>query len=61
LGFPKGLLNVVPGYGNVAGRALSLHKDVAKISFTGSTVIGREIMENASKSNLKKVHLELGG
>lgn len=61
IGFPKGLLNVVPGYGNVAGRALSQHKDIAKISFTGSTVIGREIMENASKSNLKKVHLELGG
>jgi acyl-CoA reductase-like NAD-dependent aldehyde dehydrogenase len=40
-GFPKGLFNVVPGYGNVAGKALTEHMDVDKISFTGSTVIGK--------------------
>lgn len=60
-GFPKGLFNVVPGYGHEAGAAISSHPDIRKISFTGSTVIGREIAANSAKSNLKKVHLELGG
>ncbi|RZC35455.1 retinal dehydrogenase 1, partial [Asbolus verrucosus] len=60
-GFPKGVINVIPGYGPTAGAALALHKDVNKIAFTGSTEIGAKIMEYSAKSNLKKVSLELGG
>ena len=60
-GFPPGVVNVVPGYGHTAGAALSNHKDVGKIAFTGSTEVGRLIMKAAAESNLKKVTLELGG
>ncbi|EJT97662.1 NAD-aldehyde dehydrogenase [Dacryopinax primogenitus] len=60
-GFPPGVLNCVPGYGAVAGHALTYHLDVDKVAFTGSTITGRKIMEAAAKSNLKKVTLELGG
>ncbi|KAI0049622.1 NAD-aldehyde dehydrogenase [Auriscalpium vulgare] len=60
-GFPPGVLNTVPSLGSVGGAALSLHKDVDKVAFTGSTITGRKIMEAAAKSNLKKVSLELGG
>jgi aldehyde dehydrogenase (NAD+) len=60
-GFPPGVFNVVPGYGNVAGEYLINHKMVKKISFTGSTLVGRKILSASSQSNLKKVHLELGG
>jgi len=60
-GFPPGVVNFVPGYGPTAGSAISSHKDVDKVSFTGSTEVGRYIMEAAAKSNLKKVTLELGG
>ncbi|EKM54307.1 uncharacterized protein PHACADRAFT_258086 [Phanerochaete carnosa HHB-10118-sp] len=60
-GFPDGVFNVVPGVGSVAGQALTEHKDVGKVSFTGSTLIGRKIMETAAKTNLKRVTLELGG
>ena len=60
-GFPKGVINVVPGYGPTAGAALSRHMDVDKISFTGSSEVGRLIMRAAGESNLKKVTLELGG
>jgi aldehyde dehydrogenase (NAD+) len=59
-GFPAGVVNVVPGAGQVAGAHLAAHADVDKISFTGSTFVGRSIVE-ASASNLKRVHLELGG
>ena len=59
-GVPRGVVNIVPGFGNDAGHALAEHPDVAKISFTGSTVTGRKIVE-ASKGNLKRVQLELGG
>lgn len=59
--FPKGVINVVTGFGDPAGEALCLHNDVRKIAFTGSTEIGHVVMENAAKSNLKKVALELGG
>jgi len=59
-GFPPGVVNVVTGYGATAGAALAAHDDVDKIAFTGSTVTGRRIVENA-KGNLKKVTLELGG
>ncbi|EJF63030.1 NAD-aldehyde dehydrogenase [Dichomitus squalens LYAD-421 SS1] len=60
-GFPPGVVNTVPSLGSVGGAALSSHKDVDKVAFTGSTVTGRKIMEAAAKSNLKKVSLELGG
>ncbi|GAB6020801.1 hypothetical protein CHUAL_003459 [Chamberlinius hualienensis] len=60
-GFPKGVFNVVPGYGPTAGAALSEHMDIDKISFTGSGEIGCIIQMASAKSNLKKVTLELGG
>ncbi|MDE2794238.1 MAG: aldehyde dehydrogenase family protein [Gemmatimonadota bacterium] len=59
-GFPPGVLNVVPGYGEIAGAALVRHPGVDAISFTGSTEVGRIIMQGAA-STLKKVSLELGG
>jgi aldehyde dehydrogenase (NAD+) len=60
-GFPPGVINVITGLGRVAGAALSSHMDVDKIAFTGSTIVGRQIMKAAASSNLKKVTLELGG
>ena len=60
-GFPPGSFNVVPGLGPIAGQALAEHPEVRKIGFTGSTLVGRKIMETAAKSNLKRVSLELGG
>jgi aldehyde dehydrogenase (NAD+) len=60
VGFPPGVVNVVPGFGNVAGAHLASHPGVAKIAFTGSTAVGRRIVE-ASAGNLKRVQLELGG
>ncbi|CAA6666260.1 unnamed protein product [Spirodela intermedia] len=60
-GVPDGVLNVITGFGPTAGAALSSHMDVDKISFTGSTEVGRLVMEAAAKSNLKVVSLELGG
>jgi len=59
-GFPDGVVNVVPGYGETAGAALAAHPDVDKIAFTGSTEVGKLIV-HASAGNLKKVSLELGG
>jgi aldehyde dehydrogenase (NAD+) len=59
-GFPKGVVNVIPGFGQTAGRALVAHPDVDKISFTGSTPVGKEIVRT-SADTLKKVSLELGG
>ncbi|MCY1218709.1 NADP/NAD-dependent aldehyde dehydrogenase PuuC [compost metagenome] len=60
VGFPDGVVNVVPGYGHTAGQRLAEHEDVGKIAFTGSTATGRRIVE-ASQGNLKRVQLELGG
>ncbi|NMC81045.1 MAG: aldehyde dehydrogenase family protein [Chloroflexi bacterium] len=60
-GIPDGVLNVVTGFGETAGAAIASHMDIDKISFTGSTDVGRLIMEAAAKSNLKPVTLELGG
>lgn len=60
-GIPPGVVNIVPGHGPVAGQALADHPDVRKISFTGSTIVGRKIMKASSESNLKRVTLELGG
>ena len=59
-GFPEGVVNVVPGYGETAGAALAAHPDVDKVAFTGSTEVGKLILHAAS-GNLKKVSLELGG
>jgi phenylacetaldehyde dehydrogenase len=59
-GFPKGVLNVVTGYGETAGAALAGHPGVDKVAFTGSTEVGRLIVQ-AAAGNLKKVSLELGG
>jgi aldehyde dehydrogenase (NAD+) len=59
-GFPPGVVNVVPGYGPTAGAAITGHKDVRKIAFTGSTEVGHLVMEASAKS-LKRVSLELGG
>ncbi len=58
---PPGVVQIVNGYGPTAGAALAQHLDVKKIAFTGSTPVGRKILEMSSKSNLKKVSLELGG
>jgi phenylacetaldehyde dehydrogenase len=59
-GFPEGVVNVVSGYGETAGAALSAHPHVDKIAFTGSTEVGKLIVQ-AATGNLKKVSLELGG
>ena len=60
-GGPPGVLNVVNGLGEVAGKALALHPDVAKITFTGSTAVGKLILQYAGQSNMKRVALECGG
>lgn len=60
-GFPPGVVNIVSGFGKIAGAAIASHMDVDKVAFTGSTVVGRQIMKAAAGSNLKKVTLELGG
>ncbi|MFK3973307.1 aldehyde dehydrogenase family protein [Pseudomonas sp. NPDC087358] len=60
VGFPPGVVNVLPGYGHSAGQRLAEHPDVGKIAFTGSTATGRRVVE-ASQGNLKRVQLELGG
>lgn len=60
-GIPAGVVNVVPGLGHIAGKALGLHNDVDALTFTGSTEIGRQFLRYAADSNLKKVVLECGG
>ena len=60
-GGPPGVLNVVNGMGEVAGKALALHADVAKLTFTGSTKVGKLILQYAGQSNMKRVALECGG
>jgi gamma-glutamyl-gamma-aminobutyraldehyde dehydrogenase len=60
-GIPPGVFNVVPGYGHEAGEALALHMDVDAIGFTGSTRVGRRMLDYAGRSNLKRVYNELGG
>jgi gamma-glutamyl-gamma-aminobutyraldehyde dehydrogenase len=60
-GGPAGVLNVVNGLGEVAGKALALHNDVNKITFTGSTDVGKMILQYAGQSNMKHVALECGG
>jgi gamma-glutamyl-gamma-aminobutyraldehyde dehydrogenase len=60
-GLPEGVLNVVPGLGEDAGRALGLHPDVDCLVFTGSTQVGKYFMQYSAQSNLKQVWLECGG
>jgi acyl-CoA reductase-like NAD-dependent aldehyde dehydrogenase len=60
-GIPPNVFNVVPGFGHTAGKALALHMDVDGIAFTGSTATGRQVMQYAAQSNLKRVSLECGG
>ena len=60
-GFPPGVVNILTGYGNTVGEAISHHMKIEKIAFTGSTLVGRKILEASAKSNLKDVTLELGG
>jgi len=59
-GFPEGVVNIVPGFGETAGAALAAHPQVDKIAFTGSTEVGRKIVQ-ASARNLARLSLELGG
>jgi aldehyde dehydrogenase (NAD+) len=60
-GFPEGVVNLLPGFGHTAGAAIARHMDIDKVAFTGSTEVGRLIMEAAARSNLKRITLELGG
>ena len=60
-GLPDGVLNVVPGFGEKAGKPLALHPDVDMIAFTGSTEVGKLMLVYAGQSNMKRVALECGG
>ncbi|CAF1614210.1 unnamed protein product [Adineta ricciae] len=60
-GFPPGVVNIVPGDGPNCGHAIVVHERIDKVAFTGSVEVGKKIQENAAKSNLKRVTLELGG
>ncbi|UCI32070.1 aldehyde dehydrogenase [Mesorhizobium sp. B4-1-4] len=60
-GLPPGVLNVVPGLGHIAGKALGLHMDVDCVGFTGSTEVGKYFMQYSGQSNIKRIGLELGG
>ena len=60
-GLPPGVLNVVPGLGRIAGKALGLHMDVDCVGFTGSTEVGKYFMQYSGQSNIKRIGLELGG
>lgn len=59
-GFPEGVVNIVPGYGETAGASLAAHKGIDKVAFTGSTEVGK-LIARAAADNLTKVSLELGG
>uniref|UniRef100_A0A673XBH8 aldehyde dehydrogenase (NAD(+)) n=1 Tax=Salmo trutta TaxID=8032 RepID=A0A673XBH8_SALTR len=61
VGFPPGVVNILPGMGPSAGSAIASHMDVDKVAFTGSTEVGHLIQQASGSSNLKKVTLELGG
>lgn len=60
-GLPSGVLNFVPGLGETVGRALGLHMDVDMMTFTGSTIVGKKMLEYAGQSNMKVVMAECGG
>ena len=61
VGFPPGVINIVNGYGHIVGNAISHHMHIEKVAFTGSTLVGRRVLEAAAKTNLKETSLELGG
>ncbi|EKM60318.1 uncharacterized protein PHACADRAFT_246179 [Phanerochaete carnosa HHB-10118-sp] len=60
-GFPPGVVNVINGYGSTVGSAIAHHMHIEKVAFTGSTLIGRKVLEASAKTNLKDTSLELGG
>ncbi|WP_108447497.1 aldehyde dehydrogenase family protein, partial [Halomonas denitrificans] len=60
-GLPRGVFQVLPGYGHTVGKALALSMEVDCLAFTGSTGVGKQLMQYAGQSNLKKVYLECGG
>lgn len=60
-GVPEGVLNVVPGYGDVVGQAIGRHMDVDAVTFTGSTEVGKLFLKYSAESNLKRIMLECGG
>jgi aldehyde dehydrogenase (NAD+) len=60
-GIPEGVVNLVPGFGETAGAAVAEHYDIDKVAFTGSTEVGKLVMQAAARTNLKRVTLELGG
>jgi len=60
-GIPDGVFNIVPGLGEIAGKALALHNNVDGIFFTGSTEVGKQIFQYSGQSNMKRVALECGG
>ena len=60
-GLPDGAFNVLPGFGHEAGEALALHMDVDGLVFTGSTAVGKHLLQCAGRSNMKRVYLECGG
>jgi aldehyde dehydrogenase (NAD+) len=60
-GIPEGVINIVPGFGETAGAAVAEHFDIDKVAFTGSTEVGKLVMQAAARTNLKRVTLELGG
>ncbi|HSH12359.1 MAG TPA: aldehyde dehydrogenase, partial [Desulfurivibrionaceae bacterium] len=60
-GLPSGVFQVLPGFGHTVGKALALSMDVDCLSFTGSTQVGKQLMQYAGQSNLKKLYLECGG
>ena len=60
-GIPPGVLNVIPGFGKGAGEPLALHMDVDGLVFTGSTAVGKHLLECAGRSNMKRAYMECGG
>ncbi|CAK5276631.1 unnamed protein product [Mycena citricolor] len=60
-GFPPGVFNIVNGYGPTVGQTIIEHPDIQKVAFTGSTLVGRKVLEASARTNLKVVTLELGG
>ncbi len=60
-GLPEGVLNVLPGFGEITGKAIGLHNDIDCVAFTGSTEVGKYFLEYSGKSNMKQIWLECGG
>jgi len=60
-GIPDGVFNVLPGFGETAGRAIGMHPDIDGVSFTGSTEVGKLFLKYSAESNMKRISLECGG